>query len=200
MTDEPIDKVDSGDDSAVITDAEVRTETGYDAGTVPSNGADDGDASAVSLEDEGEIAADYLEELMDIADIDGDIDIDVKNGRAQVAIVSDDDSDDLQTLVGRHGDVLDALQELTRLAVQTSSGNHSRLMLDVAGFRDNRRSQLEKIAAEAIDELKDGRQSVALKAMNAYERKVVHDAVAEAGYRSESAGQDSGRHVVVYPA
>nr|WP_237249043.1 R3H domain-containing nucleic acid-binding protein [Spelaeicoccus albus] len=156
--------------------------------------------TAVSLEDEGEMAADYLEELLDIADIDGDIDIDVKNGRAQVAIVSDDASSDLGTLVGRNGEVLDALQELTRLTVQTSSGNHSRLMLDVDGFRDHRRKELESVAAEAIEDVKSGKEPVALKPMNAYERKVVHDAVAEAGYRSESAGQDSGRHVVVYPA
>lgn len=162
-----------------------------------------GDAESparVSLEDEGEIAADYLEELLDIADIDGDIDIDVKNGRAQVAIVSEAESSDLEALVGRNGEVLDALQELTRLTVQTNSGNHSRLMLDIAGYRDGRRRELEDIAADAIEALRAGDESVALDPMNAYERKVVHDAVAAAGYRSESAGQDSGRHVVVYPA
>lgn len=156
--------------------------------------------SGVSLEDEGEIAADYLEELLDIADIDGDIDIDVKNGRAQVAIVSDAETAGLEALAGRNGEVLDALQELTRLTVQTNSGNHSRLMLDIAGYRDRRRTALETIAADAIESLKSGDESVSLDPMNAYERKVVHDAVAAAGYRSESAGQDSGRHVVVYPA
>lgn len=199
MSNEPIDEL--NDDSAAATESSAGPAAApATTGTAVSDSAPSEASSSVSLEDEGEIAADYLEELMDIADIDGDIDIDVKNGRAQVAIVSDDDTDDLQLLIGRRGEVLDALQELTRLTVQTSSGNHSRLMLDVDGFRDTRRRELEKIAAEAMEQIKSGEQSVALKAMNAYERKIVHDAVAEAGYRSESAGQDSGRHVVVYPA
>lgn len=157
-------------------------------------------AGKVLLEDEGEIAADYLEELLDIADIDGDIDIDVKNGRAQVAIVSEETSSDLSPLVGHHGDVLEALQELTRLTVKAKTGNRSRLMLDIDGFRNGRRRELEESAAAAIEQVKNGEPSFALAAMNAYERKIVHDAVAKAGYYSESAGESADRHVVVYPA
>lgn len=157
-------------------------------------------AGKVLLEDEGEIAADYLEELLDIADIDGDIDIDVKNGRAQVAIVSDETSSDLTTLVGDRGEVLEALQELTRLTVKARTGNRSRLMLDIDGFRNGRRRDLEETAASAIDRVKKGEPSIALDPMNAYERKIVHDAVADAGLYSESAGESADRHVVVYPA
>lgn len=157
-------------------------------------------AGKVLLEDEGEIAADYLEELLDIADIDGDIDIDVKNDRAQVAIVSEETAPELTTLVGHRGEVLEALQELTRLTVNAKTGNRSRLMLDVDGFRNGRRRELEESAAKAIEQLKNGESSAALDPMNAYERKIVHDAVAEAGYYSESAGESADRHVVVYPA
>lgn len=153
------------------------------------------------LEDEGEIAADYLEELLDIADIDGDIDIDVEHDRASVAIVAESgETRGLQKLVGRDGEVLDALQELTRLAVQTKSGDRSRLMLDVNGFRAARRAELVKLAEGVIAEVKSSGTSVALGAMNPFERKVVHDAVAAAGLKSESDGVEPDRHVVVLPA
>ncbi|WGW11785.1 R3H domain-containing nucleic acid-binding protein [Saxibacter everestensis] len=160
----------------------------------------DGETTAATLEEEGEIAADYLEELLDIADIDGDIDIDVVGGRAQVAIVSEEQNSDLSRLVGRSGEVVDALQELTRLTVQTTTGERSRLMLDVAGFRQEQKTQLETIANKAIADVQAGAESVACRPMNAFERKVVHDAVADAGLRSESDGQGDNRHVVVYPA
>jgi len=155
---------------------------------------------ATRLEEEGEIAADYLEELLDIADLDGDIDIDVDHGRAAVEIVSEDASDRaLRRLVGRDGEVLDALQELTRLAVQTKTGERSRLMLDVAGFRAARKAELVTVAQEAIEQVKSSGASVALGAMNPFERKVVHDAVAAAGLTSDSEGVEPQRHVVVRP-
>lgn len=150
------------------------------------------------LEEEGEIAADYLEELLDIADIDGDIDIDVDHGRAAVEIVSDeDDNRSLRRLTGRDGEVLDALQELTRLAVQAKTGERSRLMLDIAGHRAARRAELVAVAEEAIARVKASGQPVALEAMNPFERKVVHDAVAEAGLASDSEGVEPSRHVVI---
>ena len=153
------------------------------------------------LEEDGEIAADYLEELLDIADIDGDIDIDVDHGRAVVAIVSEDPSDsDLERLVGRDGQVLDALQELTRIAVQARTGERSRLMLDVSSYRDQRRQKLREVAREAIEQGKADNASVALVPMNAFERKVVHDAVSAAGLVSESSGVDPARYVVIKPA
>jgi spoIIIJ-associated protein len=153
------------------------------------------------LEEDGEIAADYLEELLDIADVDGDIDIDVEHGRAVVAIISDDhENRDLQRLVGRDGEVLDALQELTRLAVQAKTGERSRLMLDIAGHRERRRGEVQAIAAEAIKEARVKDAPVALAPMNAFERKAVHDAVAAAGLTSSSSGEDPQRHVVIRPA
>lgn len=153
------------------------------------------------LEEEGEIAADYLEELLDIADLDGDIDIDVDHGRAAVEIVSEDPSDrSLRRLAGRDGEVLDALQELTRLAVQAKTGERSRLMLDVAGFRAGRRAALTEVAKDAVARVRETGESVALDPMNPFERKVVHDAVAEAGLASDSDGVEPNRHVVVRPA
>ncbi|MCC2313516.1 Jag family protein [Cellulomonas xiejunii] len=158
----------------------------------------DGDL-VTRLEEEGEIAADYLEEFLDIADLDGDIDIDVDHGRAAVEIVAEDAADDsLRRLVGQDGQVLDALQELTRLAVQTKTGERSRLMLDVAGFRAARRKELVGIASEAIERVKTGQAAaVTLAPMNPFERKVVHDAVAEAGLVSDSEGVEPERRVVI---
>jgi spoIIIJ-associated protein len=153
------------------------------------------------LEEEGEVAADYLEELLDIVDLDGDIDIDVENGRASVAIVAEGALErDLKRLVGGRGEVLEALQELTRLAVQARTGERSRLMLDVAGFRAARRRALEDVAARACQEVKKTGEPMRLDAMSAFERKVVHDAVAAAGLRSESEGEEPSRRVVIMPA
>jgi spoIIIJ-associated protein len=152
------------------------------------------------LEEEGEVAADYLEELLDIVDLDGDIDIDVENGRASVAIVAEEGSErDLRRLVGSRGEVLEALQELSRLAVHARTGERSRLMLDVAGFRAARRRKLEDIAARVCQDVKRTGEAVRLEPMTAFERKVVHDVVADAGLVSESEGEDPGRRVVVHP-
>ncbi|QCB95060.1 protein jag [Cellulomonas shaoxiangyii] len=153
------------------------------------------------LEEEGEIAADYLEELLDITDLDGDIEIDVDHGRAAVEIVAEDATDaSLRRLIGPEGEVLDALQELTRLAVQTRTGERSRLMLDVAGHRAARRAELVAVAQGAIDQVTASGEAVRLDPMNPFERKVVHDAVAEAGLVSDSEGVEPQRRVVVRPA
>ena len=153
------------------------------------------------LEEEGEIAADYLEELLDIADLDGDIDIDVEHGRAAVEIVAENRADrSLGRLVGRDGEVLEALQELTRLAVQAKTGDRSRLMLDIAGYRAGRRAELVTIAEEAIGRVTATGAPVALEPMNPFERKVVHDTVAVAGLLSDSDGEEPNRFVVVRPA
>ncbi|MFV0252928.1 MAG: protein jag [Beutenbergiaceae bacterium] len=152
------------------------------------------------LEAEGDIAADYLEELLDIADIDGDIDIDVDHGRAAVEVVSESHDRSLRRLVGDDGEVLDALQELTRLAVQARTGERSRLMLDIAGHRKARRAALTELAQEAIAQVQTSGQDVSLEAMNPFERKVVHDAVAAAGLVSESEGVEPHRRVVIRAA
>ncbi|MDR6174268.1 spoIIIJ-associated protein [Nocardioides zeae] len=172
--------------------AETTDEVTADAGAPATSGGD----RVARLEREGDIAADYLEELLDIADLDGDIDMDVEGDRAAVSIVGGD----LDQLVGTRGEVLEALQELTRLAVYRETGERSRLMLDVAGYRSDRRAELEKIAADAIEEVKASGERVSLKPMSPFERKVVHDAVAAAGLTSESEGAESRRHVVVLPA
>jgi len=147
------------------------------------------------LEQEGEIAADYLEELLEIVDLDGDIDMDVEGDRATVSIVGAD----LPQLVGDDGKVLEALQELTRLAVYRETGERSRLMLDVSGHRATRRTELEALAAEVVGRVRESGEPEPLAAMSPFERKVVHDAVAAAGLTSESEGVEPRRHVVVLP-
>lgn len=143
---------------------------------------------------EGDIAADYLERFLDIVDYDGDIDLDVENDRAVVAIVGSD----LQPLVGRHGETLDALQELTRLAVQQKTGERSRLMLDISGYRQARRAELSTLAEKAARQVLDSGDAVRMAPMNPFERKVVHDVVAAiGGVRSESEGEEPQRRVVV---
>jgi spoIIIJ-associated protein len=148
------------------------------------------------LEQEGEIAADYLEELLEIADLDGDLDMDVEGDRATVSIVGAD----LPQLVGDNGEVLEALQELTRLAVYRETGERSRLMLDVSGHRAARRTVLEEKAAAVVAEVTESGEPVSLEPMSPFERKVVHDAVAAAGLKSESEGVEPRRYVVVLPA
>ena len=141
---------------------------------------------------EGETAADYLEELLDIADLDGDIDTYVEAGRPHVSILTQGDK-----LVGANGEVLEALQDLARLAVLTKMGRHSRLMLDVAGHREKRRQELMEVVSAAVAEVQASNEPVSLQAMNPFERKIVHDAVAAAGLHSESEGEADKRHVVI---
>lgn len=160
----------------------------------------DANQDSSRLEDEGEYAADYLEELLDILELDGDLDIDVENGRATVSIVAEESSRGLRRLVGQDGEVLEALQELTRLAVQTKSGDRSRLMLDIAGFRANRKRELETVAAGAVERVRAEGVAVTLDPMTPFERKVVHDVVADSGLRSESEGEGTDRRVVIHPA
>jgi spoIIIJ-associated protein len=171
--------------------------TGIDTeDTADTNGEGDTGTDLDALENEGDIAADYLEELLDIADLDGDLDIDVEGDRASVSIVGGD----VRQLVGRDGEVLEALQELTRLAVYRETGERSRLMLDIGGFRADKRVRLEKLAAQAVAEVNESGEPKPLDPMSPFERKVVHDAVAAAGLRSESDGVEPRRHVVVLPA
>ncbi|MFJ6211957.1 protein jag [Streptomyces sp. NPDC092296] len=154
------------------------------------------------LEQEGDIAADYLEGLLDIADLDGDIDMDVEGDRASVSIVGEDSGAHraLLRLVGQDGEVLEALQELTRLAVHRETGERSRLMLDIAGFRAGKRAELAQLGAKAAQRVKETGEPAKLSPMTPFERKVVHDAVAAAGLRSESEGEEPQRCVVVLPA
>jgi spoIIIJ-associated protein len=147
------------------------------------------------LENEGDIAADYLEELLDITDLDGDLDMDVEGDRAVVSIVGAD----LRQLVGRDGEVLEALQELTRLAVYRETGERSRLMLDVSGFRANRRTELEALAEKSIAEVRASGERLSLEPMSPFERKVVHDVVTASGLSSESEGVEPTRFVVILP-
>jgi spoIIIJ-associated protein len=147
------------------------------------------------LDAEGDIAADYLEELLDIADLDGDIDTYTEGDRAHVSIVTDSEQ-----LVGRDGEVLEALQELARLAVLTETGRRSRLMLDVAGHREKRRKELQTMAADAVSEVQASGETIRLAPMNPFERKIVHDVVAAAGLVSESEGAEPQRRVVISPA
>lgn len=146
------------------------------------------------LEEEGDIAADYLEELMDICDIDGDIDIDVRQGRAYIAI---NDAPDSNLKLISQPDTVDALQELSRLAVQVKTGSYSRMILDIGGSRDAKVSSLAKLVEKAIAKAKDSGVEVPLKPMSSYERKLAHDMIAEAGLVSESEGEGKDRHIVI---
>jgi spoIIIJ-associated protein len=148
------------------------------------------------LEQESEIAADYVEGLLDVADLDGDIDMDVDGDRAVVSVVGAT----LQELIGPNGEVLEALQELTRLAVHRQTGARTRIMLDVGGYRARRRVELTELGRDAAEEVKTSGVPTRLDAMTPFERKVVHDAVAAAGLRSESEGEEPHRRVVVFPA
>lgn len=158
-----------------------------------------GRSGVTNLEREGEIAADFLEKLLDIADLDGDIDVEVEGGRATVSIVDSEEGQVPRSLVGSGGKTLDALQELMRLAVQAETGERSRAMLDIAGHRAERRSALESKAADAVAEAKKTGVKVEMEPMTAFERKVVHDVVLAAGLTSESEGAEPNRYVVVLP-
>ena len=149
-----------------------------------------------SLEEEGDIAADYIEGLLDIADLDGDIDMDVEGDRAVVSVVGAT----LDELVGDDGEVLEALQELTRLAVHRKTGVRARLMLDVGGFRARRRAELADLGRSMAAEVERSGEPKKLRAMSPFERKIIHDAVALAGLRSESEGEEPHRRVVIFPA
>ena len=199
----------------------VAVSSGNDAGQVPGNGtagADDdlgltgeeaadlageeangeapGKVDLAALEQESEIAADYIEGLLDVADLDGDIDMDVEGDRALVSVVGAT----LEELVGAKGEVREALQELTRLAVHRQTGNRTRIMLDVGGYRARRRAELTELGRDASQDVRETGQPRRLDPMTPFERKIVHDAVAAAGLRSESEGEEPNRRVVILPA
>jgi spoIIIJ-associated protein len=175
-----------------MTDDQVRTDE--EAGGVT---AMEPEVKGGSLLDrEGDAAADYLEGLLDIADLDGDIDIDVEGNRAMVSVVEVREGD-LRHLVGEKGETLDAIQELTRLAAARETGERSRLMLDIAGYRAARRAALVVLAKAAIAEAERTGAPITMDPMTPFERKVVHDAVAEAGLMSESEGDEPRRCVVI---
>ena len=153
--------------------------------------------SIKDLEEEGEVAAEYLEELLDIFDLDGDINIDVRQGRAYLEVTADEESN--LRLVS-HPDTVEALQELTRIAVQTKTQSFSRLIIDIAGSRQVRLDALTKLVNKAIDKVKDTNAAVALKPMSSYDRKISHDLIAEAGLVSQSEGEGKERHIVAKPA
>ncbi|WP_179228902.1 Jag family protein [Parenemella sanctibonifatiensis] len=185
------------DTGAVATaepEAAESTDSGENAGATESD-APKVSAKQAALDEECDIATDYLEELMEIAGLDGEFDLFVEGGRPNVSVETESTQ-----LVGKDGEVLDALQELCRLAVMTETGVRSRLMLDVAGHRDQRRRELRALANDAIQDVKESGEPARLSPMNPFERKIVHDAVAEAGLASESEGEEPQRRVVVLPA
>jgi spoIIIJ-associated protein len=185
---------DVNDSSEEVEETEPTTDV-VDESEVDTDDETESSERIALLEREGDIAADYLEELLDIGDLDGDLDMDVEGDRAAVSIVGAD----LAQLVGRDGEVLEALQELTRLAVYRETGERSRLMLDISGHRADKRRRLEKLAGEKIADVRATGERVELEPMSAFERKVVHDAVAAAGLTSESEGVEPRRFVVILP-
>jgi spoIIIJ-associated protein len=182
------------DDEDIVDDDEEDEEDAEDDDELDDEGDED-ELDASSLEEEGEIAADYIEGLLDIADLDGDIDMDVEGDRAVVSVVGAT----LDELVGEDGEVLEALQELTRLAVHRQTGMRARLMLDVGGFRARRRTELAELGRSVAEEVERTGEPKKLRAMSPFERKIIHDAVATAGLRSESEGEEPNRRVVVFP-
>jgi spoIIIJ-associated protein len=181
--------------SSVIDSDDLVEEADDDLDDVADDEEDDDEEDLSSLEEEGEIAADYIEGLLDIADLDGDIDMDVEGDRAIVSVVGAT----LDELVGDDGEVLEALQELTRLAVHRKTGSRARLMLDVGGFRAKRRADLAELGRSVAAEVSRTGEPKKLRAMSPFERKIIHDAVALAGLRSESEGEEPNRRVVVFP-
>jgi spoIIIJ-associated protein len=182
------------DDGLIEADGDLEDEVSVAADKeADDDEADDDDLN--SLEEEGEIAADYIEGLLDIADLDGDIDMDVEGDRAVVSVVGAT----LDELIGDDGEVLEALQELTRLAVHRQTGSRARLMLDVGGFRAQRRSELADLGRSVAEEVSRTGEPKKLRPMSPFERKIVHDAIALAGLRSESEGEEPNRRVVVFP-
>lgn len=155
------------------------------------------DRTVDQLNEEADIAADYLEGLLDIADYEGDIEMGVRNNRPMIQIVADDDTD-IKNLIGRNGEVVDALQQLSRLAVQQKTGDRSHLIVDVDGFLKRKRQHLRDIALDAVDDVRETGEPVNLKPMNSFERKVVHDTVRDEGLRSRSHGEEPHRYVTVY--
>jgi spoIIIJ-associated protein len=185
----------AGDEDADGPQADADEAAGHlDGGEGP--GDDQAEPDLADLEFEGEIAADYIEGLLDVADLDGDIDMDVEGDRALVSVVGAT----LDELVGPKGEVLEALQELTRLAVHRQTGARTRIMIDIGGYRMRRRTELTETGRDAADEVKRTGEPKKLWPMNPFERKIVHDAVAAAGLRSESEGEEPDRRVVVLPA
>jgi spoIIIJ-associated protein len=188
------EEVDDAEDLA--DDAEDEADDAEDeAGDDEEEASAEPPVNPAELEQESEIAADYVEGLLDVADLDGDIDMDVEGDRALVSVVGGT----LDELIGPRGEVLEALQELTRLAVHRQTGNRTRIMLDVGGYRAQRRSELTELGRDAADEVRSSGVPQRLEAMTPFERKVVHDAVAAAGLRSESEGEEPNRRVVVFP-
>jgi spoIIIJ-associated protein len=177
-----------------VEDDDVEDDEDADDEDEDEDSADD-ESELNLLEQEGDIAADYIEGLLDIADLDGDIDMDVEGDRAVVSVVGAT----LDELVGDDGEVLEALQELTRLAVHRQTGARARLMLDVGGFRARRRSELAELGKSVAAEVSRTGEPRKLGAMSPFERKIIHDAVALAGLRSESEGEEPNRRVVVFP-
>ncbi|MBD8582959.1 DNA-binding protein [Frigoribacterium sp. CFBP 8766] len=172
-------------EEATITDDRQRTSGASDS----VDGAD-----AASVIDEGEIAADYIEELLDICDFDGDIDIEVRGGRSYISVDASGEGS-LRTL--SKPDTVTALQELTRIAVQTKTGEFSRLILDIGGSRQTREAELGAMVDRAVERLEEGAEAASLPPMSSYERKLVHDIVAARGFVSESEGEGRDRHTVI---
>jgi spoIIIJ-associated protein len=204
VTTEPEPDVEAAQEALDPTNAQFSEPSETEVGE-PDEVTDDRPMPAQSnrranLEREGEVAADFLETLLDICDLDGDIDVDIEGDRAAVSVVDSEDGRVPRRLVGPNGQVLEALQELTRLAVQSATGERSRLMLDVAGHRAERRASLVTLAKEAIDEVRSTGERKPLTPMTAFERKVVHDEVLAAGLVSESEGAEPRRFVVILPA
>ena len=181
--------------NGVVDSGEVVDDDLADEDVADEDDIDDEDVDLSILEEEGDIAADYIEGLLDIADLDGDIDMDVEGDRAVVSVVGAT----LDELVGDDGEVLEALQELTRLAVHRKTGVRARLMLDVGGFRARRRAELAELGRSVAAEVERTGEPKKLRAMSPFERKIIHDAVALAGLRSESEGEEPNRRVVVFP-
>ncbi len=195
--DESTEVVDLAADVEAVSEAETLADAETAEGEETEAGSDSSPSAVKQLEEEGDIAADYLEELLDIFDLDGDIDIDVRQGRAYLEVTANQDSN-LRLI--SDPETVEALQELTRLAVQVKTNSFSRLILDVGGSRQARVSELTRIVNRIIEKVKTTEAAVPMKPMSSYERKIVHDLVAQAGLASESEGEGRDRHIVIKPS
>ena len=188
---------DQNSETEVIQEENQKVDQGDATEDSNSERLSEAKTSVKELEEEGDIAADYLEEFLDLYYLDGDIDIDVRDSRAYLAITADEGSN-LRLI--SDPETVDALQELTRLAVQVKTNTFSRLILDIGGSRQARVDDLNRIVTKLIDRVKSSGEAVPMKPMSSYERKIVHDIVSSAGLKSESEGVGKDRHIVIRPA
>jgi spoIIIJ-associated protein len=160
------------------------------------------DVSEDDLEEQGEVAAEFLEGLLARMGLTADVEPTFEDGTMYVDVLGEGpDDEDMGLLIGRHGQTLEALQELTRVAVGQRTGLRARIVVDVEDYKRRQRSRLEAKAREVAKRVSRSGREEELEPMSPFDRKLVHDAVATiGGVTSASRGEEPDRRVVIRPA